>query len=299
MKRVITMARSRLGSESGPRLGHNEPHSICFLKDRSMKKRRLLALLVSFFSCLLLAQAPPKTAPGTNLSLTDGWSLQSSAKITDSGDVISTSKYLPKGWYSVTVPTTPVAAMVKQKLLPDPGFGTNLRSYPGVTCPIGGNFSNIPMQPDSPYAIPWWYRKVVQIPASFKGKSIWLKFGGINYRANVWLNGKQIAKSEDVAGAWRTYDFNVTDSATPGAANVIAVQVFAPTENDLAITFVDWNPAPPDKNMGLWRGVEIATSGPVAIRYPTVISKVDSPANDNAHLTVTALLRNGTNQPVK
>src|SRR5207253_2446070 len=60
-----------------------------------------------------------------------------------------------------------------------------------------------------------------------------------------------------------------------------------------------WNPAPPDKNMGLWRGVDIVASGPVAVRYPAVMSKVDSPANDKAHLTVTALLKNGTNQPVK
>ena len=50
---------------------------------------------------------------------------------------------------------------------------------------------------------------------------------------------------------------------------MLAVQVFAPTDNDLAITFVDWNPAPPDKNMGLWRDVYLTTSGPVALRYPS------------------------------
>jgi exo-1,4-beta-D-glucosaminidase len=264
-----------------------------------MKKRRLFSLLIVFLSCLLLAQAPSKSASATSIALNDGWNLQSSAKVTEGGDVISTAKYVPKGWYTVSVPTTVVAAMVKQKVYPDPGFGMNLRSYPGMDYPIGGNFSNIPMQPDSPFAVAWWYRKGIEIPASFKGKSMWLHFGGINYRANIWLNGKQIAKSEDVAGAWRTYDFNITDAARPGAENVLAVQVFAPTETDLAITFVDWNPAPPDKNMGLWRGVELTSSGPVAIRYPTVVSKVDSPANDNAHLTVTALVKNGTNQPVK
>jgi exo-1,4-beta-D-glucosaminidase len=85
----------------------------------------------------------------------------------------------------------------------------------------------------------------------------------------------------------------------PGKANVLAVQVFSPTDTDLAITFVDWNPAPPDKNMGLWRDVEITTSGPVALRYPAVVSKVDSPANEQAHLTVTALLKNAANHPVK
>ena len=167
-----------------------------------------------------------------------------------------------------------------------------------MTYPIGANFSNIPMQPDSPFAVPWWYRKQFTLPAAYKGKTLWLNFGGINYRANIWLNGKQIAKSDDVAGAWRTYEFNVTDAAKPGADNVLAVDR-APTETDLAITFVDWNPAPPDKNMGLWREVYLTTSGPVAVRYPTVISKLNAPANDKAHLTVTALLKNGSNQPVK
>jgi exo-1,4-beta-D-glucosaminidase len=133
-----------------------------------------------------------------------------------------------------------------------------------------------------------------------QGKTVWLNFKGINYRANVWLNGKQIANSNDIAGAWRTYEFNVTDALKPGAENVLAVQVFAPTENDLAITFVDWNPAPPDKNMGLWREVYLTTSGPVALRYPTVVSKLNLPANDSAlELTVTAQLKNGTDHPVK
>ena len=199
----------------------------------------------------------------------------------------------------MTVPTTVVAALVKHKVYPDPNFGMNLRSFPGVTYPIGANFSNIPMQPDSPFTIPWWYRKEFVLPAGFKGKSIWLNFHGINYRANIWLNGKQIAKSDDVAGAWRTYEFNITDAAILGKTNVLAVQVFSPTDTDLAITFVDWNPAPPDKNMGLWRDVEISTSGPVALRYPAVTSKVESPANDKAHLTVTALLKNAANHAVK
>ena len=51
--------------------------------------------------------------------------------------------------------------------------------------------------------------------------------------------------------------------------------------------------------MGLWRDVYLTTSGPVALRYPTVVSKLNPPANDSAQLTVTAQVKNGTNQPVK
>jgi exo-1,4-beta-D-glucosaminidase len=264
-----------------------------------MTKRRLLCLTLVCISASLPAQAPPHRITSGRISLRDGWALQSSCKVDAKGELVSTPRFQPKDWYEVTVPTTVFSALVTHKVYPDPDLGMNLRSVPGVSYPIGANFSNIPMRPDSPYLVPWWYRKQFLLPAGYKGKTIWLNFGGINYRANIWLNGKQIANSDDVAGAWRTYEFNITDAAKPGAANVLAVQVFSPTDTDLAITFVDWNPAPPDKNMGLFREVEITTSGPVALRYPAVVSAVDSPANDKAHLTITALLKNGTGRLVK
>jgi len=263
-------------------------------------------LLTQFIlSSLLAAQQKTPAAPAekptaeTKLALRDGWSLQTSAKVEAKGEVISTPSFAPKGWHAATIPSTVVAALVKDKSLPDPFPGMNLRSFPGVNYPIGANFSNIAMASDSPYAISWWYRKTFTVPASYKGKTIWLKFNGINYRANIFLNGKQIAKSDDVAGARRTYELNITSSAKTGAENVLAVQAFAPTDHDLAITFVDWNPAPPDKNMGLWREVYVTTSGPVAVRYPTVVSKLNLPANDSAQLTVTAQVKNGTDQAVK
>ena len=263
-------------------------------------------LLAQFlFGSFLAGQQKAPTAAAANpaaeskLMLHEGWELQTSAKVEAKGEVISTAAFAPKGWHTATIPSTVVAALVKDKTLPDPFSGMNLRSFPGVNYPIGANFSNIAMASDSPYAVSWWYRKAFTVPASDKGKTIWLKFNGINYRANIFLNGKQIAKSDDVAGAWRTYEFNITAAAKPGTENVLAVQAFAPTDHDLAITFVDWNPAPPDKNMGLWREVYVTTSGPVALRYPTVVSKLNPPANDNAQLTVTAQLKNGTDQLVK
>src|ERR1700686_3494279 len=270
-----------------------------------MKQPRMPLALAVFFllTHLVLAQTHPQTrskttsAIETAIALRDGWSLQSSCKVEKSGLVVSTSKFAPTGWYGVSVPTTVVSALVKQKVYPDPDFGMNLRTLPGMNYPIGANFSNIPMQQDSPFMVPWWYRKEFALPESYKGKTIWLDFSGINYRANIFLNGKRIANKDQVVGAWRTYEFNITDAALPGKANALAVEVFSPTDKDLAITFVDWNPAPPDKNMGLFRDVEVRTSGPVAVRYPTVVSKVD--ADGKAHLTVTAMLKNGTNQPVK
>src|SRR5579862_9848643 len=252
-----------------------------------------VSFLVTSSSYLAAQEKAPAAAPTADarISLHEGWTLQTSAKVEAKGEVISTPEFSPRGWHELAVPSTVVAALVKDKTLPDPLFGMNLRSYPGVNYPIGANFSNIAMAPDSPYTVSWWYRKQFEVPASYRGKTVWLKFNGINYRANIFLNGKQIAKSDDVAGAWRTYEFNVTEAAKAGAENVLAVQVFSPTEHDLAITFVDWKPAPPDKDMGLWRDVYLTTSGPVALRYPTVVSKLNNPANDSAQLTVTAQVK--------
>jgi exo-1,4-beta-D-glucosaminidase len=254
----------------------------------------LLASHLLYTNSLFAATQPSATVP-----LVDGWSLQSTGKVAETGDVISTPAYQPKGWYTVTVPTTVVAALVKEKVYADPAFGMNLRQFPGMTYPVGSNFSNLSMQQDSPFAVAWWYRKTFRLPADDRHKTIWLDFNGINYRANIWVNGKQIGNLQQVVGAWRTYEFDITAVARTGAENVVAVQVWAPEKDDLAITFVDWNPAPPDKNMGLWREVNIRTSGPVALRYPAVQSHINSPANDTAHLTVTAQVKNATNHALK
>src|ERR1039458_1100098 len=261
---------------------------------------KIFRLLIPFFSlAVAVAQPSFQPAPALTLPLRERWTLQSSAKVTATGEAISSASFKASDWIQADVPTTVVAAQVKSGLLPDPFYAMNLRQYPGVSYPVGFNFSNIPMPPDSPYTVSWWYRKEFTLPAVYAGKTVWLNFRGINYRANIFLNGKQIANSNEVAGAWRTYEFNVT-SAVKSGANVLAVQVWAPTENSLAITFVDWNPSPPDKNMGLWREVYLAASaGPVALRHPAVLSKVESPGNNTAHLPGTAQVKNAGDHPVK
>src|SRR5215469_3203566 len=173
---------------------------------RNLLRAAFVTLAALTLTSLALVQAAPNASPRTadpTLPLAESWTLQSSSKIEANGEAISKPSFEPRNWYHVTVPTTVVAALVKNKVLPDPFFGMNLRQFPGVTYPIGANFSNIPMDPDSPYAAPWWYRKTFTLPALDRGKTIWLNFRGVNYRANIWLNGKQIAKSDDVAGAWR------------------------------------------------------------------------------------------------
>ena len=88
----------------------------------------------------------------------------------------------------------------------------------------------------------------------------------------------------------------MTGAAKPGA-NALAVLVSAPKPSDLSITFVDWNPMPPDKVMGLYRPVSVTATGPVALRHPQVVTKLNPPANDRAELTVKVFATNATARP--
>jgi exo-1,4-beta-D-glucosaminidase len=251
-----------------------------------VRRSIFLSYIVLLLSCFSWAEQ--------RLNLAD-WQVQSSAVATQDGATISEHSYDAKRWLHATLPATVLAAQVENKIYPDPYFGMNLRSIPGTSYEIGTMFARLPMPDDSPYKRPWWYRTEFTVPPTMHGKDLVLHFDGINYRANIWLNGKQIANSDDVAGAYRTFEFDITSNIAPGK-NVLAVQIFASTEKDLAINWVDWNPTPPDKNMGLWRPVWISASTSAAIRNPQVISKVD-PQTLAAELTVTAEITNLKTQP--
>lgn len=229
--------------------------------------------------------------------LSASWRIQSSAKVSAGGDSISTTRFKASDWYSASVPTTVLAALVANKVFPDPYIGMNLRSIPGTTYPIGRNFANLPMADSSPFHVPWWYRKTFELPESMRGKHVALHFDGINYRANIWLNGRVIGRSDSVAGTYRLYEFDISDVVKKSGINVLAVEVSAPEVTDLAMTWVDWNPAPPDKDMGLWRPVYLTASGGVALRYPHVVTRVDS-ATLSADLAVSVEATNLSALPV-
>jgi len=260
-----------------------------------MSLRSLLLLLVAAGGPGAAAAAD---APG-RIVLHDGWTLQSSAKVSASGETISQPGYVAEGWYAITVPNTVVGALVENGTYPDPYFGMNLRSLPGMTYPVAKNFSHLPMAPESPFARSWWYRRELDLPASLRGRSVFVNVDGVNYRANVWFNGRRLADSKEVAGTFRRYAFDVTALARPGARNALAIEVFAPTPTDLALTWVDWNPMPPDKDMGIWSDVYVTDSGPIALRHPHVVTKLDLPSLEVAHLTVTAEAWNTTDRPVR
>jgi exo-1,4-beta-D-glucosaminidase len=253
-----------------------------------------------FLGCLMSLMCSQILRAGTVTPLHEGWQLQSACKLQATGDTIATDGFQAEGWLKTTVPSTVLASQAAAGVFPDPYYGMNLRQIPGTTYAIGKVFANMPMAADSPYRCGWWYRTEFTATApAHTGERQWLHFGGINYRGDVWLNGHKIADQTNVAGAYRTYDFDVTKFVKPGAKNVLAVETFAPTEKDLGINWVDWNPCPPDKDMGLWGAVDLVSTGAVTLRSPLAVTHFTDSTLGMAELTVYAELHNASDGVVK
>ena len=256
-------------------------------------------VVISCLICFFSGVAGSSEASDSHVTaLRENWFIQSSANVQANGAAISTVGFPSTDWYPATIPATVLSALVDDKVYADPYTGINLRSIPGTTYPIFEDFSNIMPPPDSPFRSSWWYRTEFKLPADYKGKVIWLGFDGINYRANIWLNGVQIATSENIAGTWRLFQLDATAAAKTGEINALAVEVFPPQPHALAITLVDWAPMPPDKEMGIWRDVHVFTTGPVILRAPAVLTKLNLPATDEASLTVRSELTNASQSPL-
>ncbi len=67
-----------------------------------------------------------------------------------------------------------------------------------------------------------WYRRRVALPAEWQGRRVVLHFGGMNYRASVWLNGVKLGDSPD---GFLPIAFPLGDAAVYGAENLLAVCV--------------------------------------------------------------------------
>jgi exo-1,4-beta-D-glucosaminidase len=266
-----------------------------------MRKRLCSGTIILMLSLTAFAKigSERRSPEPAKFFLRKGWSIQSSAQIKEKGDTISENKYQPKNWYPAKVPSTVVGTLVEDKVYPDPLVDKNLRLIPGCSYPIGANFANLPMPEDSPFRASWWYRTQFRLPASYRGRNVWLNFDGINFRANIWLNGQQISTSAEIAGTFRIHELNIKNAMRAGELNTLAVEVFPSQPDDLGWTWVDWNPTPPDKNMGIFRDVYLTSSGPVTLRYPQVVTQFDSPSLETAHLTVNAEVHNASDVAVE
>ena len=290
-----------------------------------MTPKSLLRLLVWTGSAVLLA--PGCVVAGSDrLDLTNGWTLKSSVVVHESDAVIATDRCDTRDWVRVTMPSTVLNALVKAGIYPDPRVGLNAYQIPDSSDEFNhkhdlAKFSYLPDK-RNPWRDPYWYRTEFRLPMP-PGKRVWLHFDAINYRADVWVNGKQITDRETMAGMFQRFQFDITGAVGPGR-NVLAVKVYPvdhpgkpdtqlevfgrsraeQTEIERDVTEIkttgyDCMMTVPDRNMGIWQDVWLEFTGSVDIRNPFVVTDLPLPETNRATLAVSAELVNATAAPVK
>lgn len=213
-----------------------------------------------------------------NVYLKNDWNIRSAADMHVSGKDISSPGIDLSQWVPATVPGTVLAVLVQNNIYQDIYYAKN--------------FEQIPREP---FETAWWYRKEFQIPNLTEHTE--LIFEGINYRVNIWLNGAKIADADTTEGCFRIFNMDVTQWINAGN-NVLAVEVIPPKDDELTIGFVDWNPSPPDRSMGLWRGVILRRTGPVSLDHVHVTSQVNLNTLQEASLNIDVDLTNHTNRKI-
>ncbi|MCP4645614.1 MAG: hypothetical protein GY851_34535 [bacterium] len=250
-----------------------------------------IAILLAAASVSHAAAAPDE------VRLTSDWSLQTSAKVGEAGARLSDPAFKPKDWYPTAVPTTVLAALEDNGVYPDLYHGLNLKSVPGYQDGLW-----LVMPDDSPFDDSWWFQTRFKVPAGFAGKQVSLHLDGLNFKANVWLNGTLVADSDDVYGMFRRFQFDVSALVVPGKANALAIEIIPPgqiPDDDYhtkqiegTIGWDDHNPQPPDMSMGIWQDVFLRATGSVRLTNPYVHSDLNVPTLDWAGLKVWADLEN-------
>lgn len=212
--------------------------------------------------------------------LSDGWKVQSSAKVLQSGEMLSTPQADVKKWYEAVVPSTVIGTLVRNGIYTDVLEGMNYETIDR-----------------SQFDTAWWYRTEFELPRLQKGQHATLEFDGVSYRANIWMNGRLLATCDSVYGTFRRHRLNITDVVAE--KNVLAVEVFPAQPGEPNIGFVDWNPRPADESMGIFREVRVLTSGTVVMNHQAVKTKVNIETLDEAWLTVETELSNLSDTEVK
>lgn len=214
------------------------------------------------------------------IELKQGWHIRSSENLDMSGQEISLPDIELNDWFSARVPSTVLGTLVENDVYKDPFYNKNLDTIPSDA-----------------FNTSWWYRCEFEISEDFLRDTVRLEFNGINYRANVWLNGSKIGSADNLAGAFRMFILDITKNVITGK-NVLAVEVFPPKKGEFTIGFVDWNPPPPDNNMGIWRPVILHMEGPVTINFPFVQSTIDIESLSRAELVISSTLTNHSDQSI-
>ena len=241
------------------------------------------------------AAAMPEAAGGRLTLSGGGWQLQRASEVQAGGVEIASPAYKAEGWVTATVPGTVLTSYKNVGALADPNYADNQLM-------ISESFFNSN----------FWYRNEFQVAPSFKRDRIFLNFDGINWKANVYLNGKQVGRLE---GAFIRGKFDVTDCVKEGT-NVLAVEIIKNAhigaikeKNKQSTDFNggilgadnptfhatigwDWIPTMRGRNIGIWNDVFLTTTGKVTVQDPYVQTQLALPDTTQARLTAEVVVKN-------
>ncbi|MCL5280709.1 MAG: hypothetical protein M1376_12475 [Planctomycetes bacterium] len=212
--------------------------------------------------------------------LSERWLMRAGREVCALGEDVSRPGFNTAGWLPAPVPGTVLGALVEIGRYEDLYTGTHLGAVPRVL-----------------FESPWWCRTEFALSEAELRKTVLLEFHGINYAANIWLNGHPVMMAQEARGAFRRFQCDILGLVVRGG-NVLAVKVVPPRPGGVTLGFVDWNPPAPDRNMGLIRPVRLRFCDGVSIEHPFVQATLNVETLAQADLTISADLVNHAYQPV-
>ena len=164
------------------------------------------------------------------LVLKDNWCIKSTLEVNADGRNISTVQFKADNWYKTSIPSTVLNTFVKNKIYPDPRIGLNDYLIRDVSDYFNAEHGlakySYLKNGENPWKNPYWYRTEFTLPSNYDKKNIWITFKGINYRADIWVNGHLIADHSQVVGMFRRFKFNITPYVQAGKKNCLAVKIY-------------------------------------------------------------------------
>ena len=260
------------------------------------------ALIISFLLCITLLAASQETP------LNSGWKAKRVSEVSLDGFQLTAEEPDLTGWMNATVPGTVLTTMVKNGLFPDPWYGLNNNEIPDVY-EAGRDYYT------------FWYFTRFSSESLDSTRQAWLNFRGINYRAEIYLNGKLISDGAH-EGMFLRKKINVTSILNSKGPNRLAVKVEPPLNpgnpnggqggdgtigRDVTMQFTagwDWIAPVRDRNTGIWDAVTIEVTGDIDLRNGFARTRVPGDRlpgelQDPAFVTFSAELVNPTDRLVE
>jgi hypothetical protein len=241
---------------------------------------------------------------GNPWKIEGGWKLAAAPDVKATGEEISRAGFATKDWLAATVPGTVLTTMIDRGIYPDPDYGLNNLAIP----------EKLARQD-------YWYRVAFKVPQQARGQRLTLTFEGVNYAAEVWLNGKKLG---GFTGAFLRGTFDVSGLVAPAGESVLAVRVSPPPHPGIAHeesikagpadnggiemldgpTFSategwDWNPRTRDRATGIWQDVTLTATGAVQVGDLNVITTLPKADLSEADIEIEAPLTNASGAAIE